>query len=158
MQEFMDNYKKELLYADFNKIFDKLDDRDCEFLSINNPTLPIQIIQENIDRPWDWSIISSNIKITLPFIRDHPNLPWNYVSLSYRTDITIEFVKNNLDKPWKWDILSKNPNITWNIIQENLELPWNWRDVSNKLLSHNYSEKDEEIIQKYKETMVSIDQ
>ena len=96
--------------------------------------------------------------ITWDIIRDNPDKPWNYNTLSYIPCITWDIIKNNMDKPWDWRLLSLKPNISYDIIRENPELPWDWRDVSNKLFSHNYSEKDEEIIQKYKETMVSIDQ
>ena len=41
-------------------------------------------ILKNIDKPWNWSLLSQN-----------PN-------------ITMDIVKDNLDKPWDWESLSRN--------------------------------------------------
>ena len=46
------------------------------------------VIEDNIDKPWDWSQLSAN-----------PN-------------ITFDIVLSNLDKHWDWVHLSINPNIT----------------------------------------------
>ena len=40
------------------------------------------MINNNLDKPWDWSEISQN-----------PN-------------ITMDIINNNLDKPWDWEINS----------------------------------------------------
>ena len=39
----------------------------------------MDIIRENLDKPWDWDYISYN-----------PNITW-------------DFIKENLDKPWDWE-------------------------------------------------------
>ena len=46
------------------------------------------MINNNLDKEWDWYFISSN-----------PN-------------ITMEVIINNLDKPWNWGEISSNPNLT----------------------------------------------
>ncbi len=47
------------------------------------------IIQDNLEKPWDWYEISKN---------------WN---------ITWDIILDNLEKPWDWCGISCNPNITW---------------------------------------------
>ena len=72
MQEFIDNYKKELLLDEFNKLIDKW---DFEKLSCQH-NLPFHIIQAHLDKPWDWYHMSIR-SIPWQFIRDHSNYNWN---------------------------------------------------------------------------------
>ena len=44
----------------------------------------MDMIESNIDLPWDWNYVSEN-----------PNL-------------TFEFVQKYIDKPWDWEVISRN--------------------------------------------------
>ena len=50
-----------------------------------NPNITCEIIQDNLDKPWDWHYISSN------------------------TNLTWEFIQANLDKNWDWESYHKIP-------------------------------------------------
>jgi hypothetical protein len=63
----------------------------------------MEIISNNLDKPWNWGEISSNPNLTMGMITNNPN------------------------KEWDWDKISSNPNITMNIINTNLDKPWTSR-------------------------------
>jgi len=82
-----------------------------EFLSLN-PTLPWDLVKNNLQFNWDWRALSGNRVITWDIISANPTFPW------------------------KMEYVSSNPNLTWEIIYNN-QLPlggtrgkWNWRAIS----------------------------
>ena len=78
-----------------------------------NYNLNMDIVQANLDKPWNWGTLSIN-----------PNLTW-------------EFIEANFDKDWNWERLSENDNLTWDIVRANLDKPWDWQYLSrNPMLKH----------------------
>jgi hypothetical protein len=65
----------------------------------------LDIIEKNIDLPWDWSRIS-----------DHELISW-------------EFISKHIDKDWNWRRLSTNISIHWQDILDNPKLPWDWSQI-----------------------------
>jgi hypothetical protein len=61
----------------------------------------------------DWCWLSSNSNINVNIIKENINKPWNWRSLSCNPNITLQFVKENLDKPWNWNLLMIHRNIDW---------------------------------------------
>ena len=101
------------------------------------------LIQDNLDKSWDWNYISSNPNITMDIIQENPDNPWDWSGISNNPNITIDFIKENIEKPLEWKYISLNPNITMDIIQENLNLPWNWEYITwNKNITINFIKKN----------------
>ena len=88
----------------------------------NNSNITTSIINNNIDKYWDWWTISNRSDITWDFINKYINKPFNWYVLSYNNNITFEIIKSNLDIPWSTVCLSKNHNITFEIIKNNPEI------------------------------------
>ena len=65
-------------------------------------------IKNNLDKPWDWEELSSNIIITWNIIKNNLDKPWDQNNISKNLNINIENINNNLDKPWNWEILTQN--------------------------------------------------
>ena len=89
-----------------------------------------EIIQANLEKPWDWHYVSRNPNITWDIIQAHPEIQWNWCGVSQNPNITWDIIQANPEKPWNWYCVSRNPNITWDMIQAHPEKPWNWHCVS----------------------------
>jgi hypothetical protein len=88
------------------------------------------IIRNNPDKPWDWSLLSSNPNITWEIVRNNPDKDWSWYGLSKNPNITWEIVRDNPDKDWSWGWLSTNSNITWEIVRDNPDKPWDYNVFS----------------------------
>jgi hypothetical protein len=112
----------------------------------HHPKVPTQFIRDNMDKPWNFGILSANPNVTLELIAEfpdagwnfyylsgNPNLTWDYImlysacgwdmrTLSKNPVITVEIVKNN--PLWGWDMLSFviNPNVTMDVIKNTMRL------------------------------------
>jgi hypothetical protein len=97
-----------------------------------NPTLKMRHVMQNLDKDWDWSILSRNIEIDYSpiYFNEPSSIKWNYKELSANKSIHLDIVKEQIDKKWDWHKLSKNPAITLAMIEENIELPWKWWSMS----------------------------
>ena len=69
-----------------------------------------------------FTFLSSNPNITWEIVQANIDKPWNYGGLSSNPNITWEIVKANPDKPWDYYCLLENPNVTWEIVQPNQSL------------------------------------
>ena len=99
-----------------------------------NPNITWEIIQANLDKPWDWNWISDNPNITWEIIQQNPDKPWDWSMISQNPNITWEIIQQNPDKSWNWDWMACNPNITWEFIQANPDKPWDGYGISkNKM-------------------------
>ena len=117
-----------------------------------NPNITIEMIQNNPDKPWNWSSISRNPNITIDIILEHPDKHWDWSEISRNPNITMQNIRDNPKKPWKWNWVSFNPNININIIKNNPEKPWDWHGISQNPFT---KEKEEFINRKYREHMAS---
>ena len=78
--------------------------------------------REQVDKEWSehfWKFIENNL-----------DKPWNWGLLSWNPNITFDQVLAHPEKPWHWDGLSRNPRITLNNITNHPELPWDWKGLS----------------------------
>ncbi len=111
------------------KTQEDLDGHDYGWLSYNE-TIPLELISNNLDKPWDFNQLSRNRNLTWEFIEDNPDKPWSYQRLSCASIITWNIVKDNPDKNWYYIFLSKNENITWDIVRDNPDEPWDYDFLS----------------------------
>ena len=44
-----------------------------------------KFVEDNLDKPWNWSWLSSNPNLTFDIVLVHPNKPWDWRELSYNT-------------------------------------------------------------------------
>jgi len=57
--------------------------KTLEFVKIScNPNLTMEMINDNPDKPWNWSNVSSNPNLTMKMINDNPDKPWNWSGIS----------------------------------------------------------------------------
>ena len=73
-----------------------------------HPNITMDIVEANLDKPWDWFWLSSNPNITFDIMEANPDKPWSWYWLSRNPNITMDIVKAYQDKPWNWDFLSEN--------------------------------------------------
>lgn len=121
----------------------------CDWDAIsNNPSLTLEIIENNRDKPFNYDTLSGHPCITWEFVRKHTDrrgysyiIPWNWYYLCQNPDIfrniaylrpfeldwgglsqnqalTQKFVEMCIDRPWNWNVLSSHPCITWNFVQK----------------------------------------
>ena len=77
-----------------------------------NENITLDFIKENLDKNWDWSLITQHDNITLKDIKDNPELPWVYENIDKNINITYEDILENPDILWtSWNIIIRNPNI-----------------------------------------------
>ena len=47
----------------------------------------------------------------MEIIENNINKPWDWYGLSYNPNLTMEFIDKFNDKPWNWEEISDNPNL-----------------------------------------------
>ena len=105
--------------------------------------LPYEDIINYPEYKWNFICLSKNKNIPLNFIEENINKNWNFDYLSDNPNITGEFVSKNLDKKWNWNRLSVNSGISLNMIDDYQDLPWVW-----SLIAEN-SNITEEFVKKH---------
>ena len=81
-----------------------------------NPNITWKNIKNNLDKPWDFKILSNCNKINWDIIKNNINLDWNWFNLSKRDDITWNIISNNFNFPWNWKAISRFGDININIL------------------------------------------
>ena len=79
-----------------------------------------------------WYILSKNLNITCDIVQVNLDKPWDYYWLSSNKIITWDIVQANPDKPWDYDKLSKNQillGISWKQILINLGIINNYHQI-----------------------------
>jgi hypothetical protein len=126
-----------------------------------------EIVDANIDKPWDWEQISLSANLTLPFIVkyadsllwsymtysvnkqiifDNPELPWEYEEFTKRNDLTRhEFIEHIMEYTDRYS-MSMNPVIKFNDIMCANILKWHFDGIA---MNSFEAEKNEFIITKY---------
>ena len=114
-------------------------------ISLNNPKMEknwnqyfFNFILRNMDKPWNWGVLSMNPSITWEIVEENPDKPWNWYWLSENPSITWENIEANPDKPWNWNGFSRNPSITWEMVEANSDKPWNLYYLSQNPSSGKY--------------------
>lgn len=118
----------------------------CWKLISGNPSLPTEFIRANMDKAWDFDLLSTSKNVPIELIdafpqyhwsiSRNPNITWDYIKadtdtvwnmerLSKNPAITIDTVLENPDYEWDMDSLSQNPSIDMSVIRQNPDLGWN---------------------------------
>lgn len=94
-------------------------------------------VKSELDKPWDWELLSKHPNITWNIVRDNPDKPWDWKTISGNPNIVNwKIVKSNPKKPWDWSGLSENPNISWKILNDNPDKPWDWDAFSGNVMNY----------------------
>lgn len=110
---------------------------------------------DNVDKRWDWELLSANPNIPIEYIIMHPNLPWSWIDVCENTNLTlqtlVDFLLPRLETEetlakivdqrelrgdeWSyWEELSANPGIKIEEIIQTAsndlggfdKIKWNW--------------------------------
>jgi hypothetical protein len=119
-------------YANNNNLRGIIDIKTFWEVISKHREITLNIIDQNLDKPWNWYHISQHPNIKWSDIKNNINkneYNWDYNGLSERKDLDLKYVTNNINKPWNWCSLSFN-NINWDFVSKNLNKPWNWFYIS----------------------------
>ena len=102
-----------------------------------NPNITMSDIESHMDLPWDWYYVSCNPNFTMTMIEAHPDKQWDWASISQSMKITVDLLRHYADKPWDFDNMSNyNPSITLELLLATSDLSWNYDMLSdNKCLT-----------------------
>jgi len=52
------------------------------FLGSSHPCITLDYVLEHLELPWDWELLSANLRLTVEDVLSHPELPWKWRRLS----------------------------------------------------------------------------
>ena len=92
-----------------------------------NPSVTMDIVLSNIDKPWNWVYLSKHLNISMSDIESHMNLPWvwNWGGVNQNPNLTMTTIEANPDVEWEWNGISQNMKLTVGILQQYADKPWN---------------------------------
>jgi len=71
----------------------KRDTHDVYYKTLSlNPNATWDFILENLDKPWDWDVLSSRSDTTEEFILSHPEVEWKIIHFLRNPNISDEFI------------------------------------------------------------------
>ncbi len=85
----------------------------------SNPHLPSQYVADNLSAGWNLHAVSTNISTDPVDVDTLHAIPWDYSGLSINTNITMPYVLLHQDKPWSKPLLLSNQSITLADIESN---------------------------------------
>lgn len=132
-----------------------------------NRNVTWDIIQDNLDKPWDWEYIlirpdiswdkievimnDERIEFDFKWIWENPNAKWDEISehcsylndpevcshISMNSNVTWDIIMDNPHVNWSWPDISKNSNLTWKIIHDNPDKSWDWKCISKNIFLYD---------------------
>jgi hypothetical protein len=111
------------------------------------------LVENNLDKEWDWNSLSKNIRISSTFIQKYHEKPWNWFLLSQRSEIVLVLAPLLPEKEWKWNCnhvkyefccLSHCKFISKDFFEKMCDQDWDWYHM------HEHSFVTSELINKYK--------
>ena len=101
-----------------------------------NPNVrPHHLIKHNITDSNKWDTASKYS--TFDCISGNLNYPWNWYNLSSNINLNLEFIENNINHPWNWSVLSENPILTIDFVVKNPEIKWDYKKMSKNKMTFN---------------------
>lgn len=61
-----------------------------------HPALTVDILRENLKKPWDWKLVTANRAITIECIIANPDIPWDYSNLCFNPNLTLQNVRDKI--------------------------------------------------------------
>lgn len=97
--------------------------------------LTLEIIEQNIDKPWHWNEIETLNIITPDFIDKHHMIGFNYRRLSESSTIPFDYIIKNYERGWNWRHIRTRFYLTDDEIIANFDKPWMLRYIEKGCLS-----------------------
>lgn len=70
-----------------------------DFSTYNKLELSDSFVHANIDKPWNWQVLSRNASASLlERLIDHPSAKWEWTSISWNEKLSVAFIKKHADK------------------------------------------------------------
>ena len=92
--------------------------------------VPLSVVLELPDKPWDFRDISQNPHLTADFIGMFPSESWNWVSISSNSCVSMSLIEAFCEKNWSWFNISSNDSITMEVVLAHIDKPWSWSGLS----------------------------
>ncbi len=121
----------------FKSTLKNMFDWDYKNLSAN-VNLPIVYVNDNLDKPWNFHSISTNVSIN--DLEKFHQIPWDAHGLSINKNITFNFVKNHPKVKWHLPSLLSNSSIDFKTIMNNYSWfanKWTEKNIIEMYLSSN---------------------
>jgi hypothetical protein len=83
------------------------------------------MISANLDKPWNWKIISESKYITYDIIKNNSTLAWSLNHICVNTNFTMDIIMELFGKQWR-SLISLNPNITINDVLMYPDEAWDY--------------------------------
>ena len=90
-----------------------------------------KFIIHNINKNWNFEILSKNPNLTFNIIKLYPDMNWDFDELSLHTNIDWNIVKLLSHKKWNWSKLSKHPNLSFDFVKDNKDFNWDFWMLSH---------------------------
>ena len=86
-----------------------------------------------LEKPLNWTKISSNSRITEKITRDYSHLPWCFRGLSMNPNVSLSWIIKEQSKyiSWDWTCLSQNPSVSLSWLDIFHEKSWDWTALSS---------------------------
>lgn len=81
--------------------------------------LTFEYIEKNINKNWNWSIISGKTKYIMKFLNKYPE-KIDYNSASFNENLDLKYVEKHSNKNWNWCLegFGSNTTLTLNFLKK----------------------------------------
>ncbi len=144
--ELLSRIDTRLMGSNWDKI--KNDQKFMDILSFNFGKCVIydSFIENNMDAPWNWNLLSEThvIKnektryifhcpnVSLQFVEKYPEKDWDWEKLTRHPEMNIDFLEKFHEKPIEWKKLNIE-TIPLFFISKYPEKDWDWLRIANRL-------------------------
>lgn len=98
------------------------------FALSSNPNITINYVLANLDKPWQWTMLTYNVGISIDDILANVTLPWDWFRVNCKPDLTLEKVLAHPGLPWNFNDISRV--VTYEAFLQHPELPWSYEGLS----------------------------
>jgi hypothetical protein len=81
-----------------------------------NPNITIEDVMQDMDKQWNFSILTERSTTYMRDIDNHPDFPWDNISLSRNPNITMEDIETHTNIKWYLTGLSDNTNLNMDFV------------------------------------------
>jgi hypothetical protein len=101
-------------------------------LLIHPLDIPWNVIEDNLNRPWNYEEISTYDNITLDIVKHNPDINCIFNNLSRNSHITLDIIKSHPEIHWDYSTYSFNPNVSLSEFENNPKFPWNMYGIMSR--------------------------
>ena len=109
---------------------DKLYNLDIDWYKFSKYTIPVEFIEDNPDKNWDWFVLTR--KIGLRFIKEHIDYNWDWRHMMHK-NVSNDFIIKHKDKPWNWLDMWVYICVDEKLLSATIEKNWNWYYITKSV-------------------------